>query len=126
MTTSKRYDDPNNTIRREYFSRQLGAASATEYHPFRSWQKCRLVAAHYTVVTAGTAAGRSFQVYHDDSAIGSVSLGTAVAGVTVSITGLARTIASLEKVHAQFDLGAVGGGDIVYEFEVLPDAVLSE
>lgn len=126
MTTGKQYDDPNNTIRREYFSRQLGAASATEYHPFRSWQKCRLIAAHYTVVTAGTAAARMFQVYHDGTVLSSVSLGTAVAGVTVSLTGLARTVGSLTAVTTQFDLGAVGGGDVIYEFEVLPDAVLSE
>lgn len=119
----QRYDHPNYVIRREVSA--LGAAATggtnAQYMPY---QKIRLVAAHFRVVTAGTAAGNAFTIRSGTNSLGTVVLSTATAGVTTSVP-IRQNIASLEVLNALKGAEATGVAQITWEFEVLPDAVQS-
>lgn len=118
------YDSPDYLIRRE--SNNIAPAGATtESAKFRHFQAIRLKKAHAAVITAGTAAGHGYDVFHGTSSIGTIALGTSAAGVTVSSPLLDRIVGSLNQVSVKSLADATGSAHIVYEFEVTPDAVES-
>lgn len=125
MTTAKQhtYSDPNCTIRREYCAPPTTAGATTEGAKFRSFQKMRLKAAHAVVITAGTATTHGYDVYHGTTSIGTIALSTSAAGVAASSATLDRPVASLEQVSVKSLADATGVAQIVYEFEVVSDAV---
>lgn len=125
MATAKQYtySDANSTIRREHCTPPTTAGATTEGAKFRAFQKLRLKAAHAVVVTAGTAAGHGYDVYHGTTSIGTIALSTSTASTIASSATLNRTVASLEQMSVKSLSDATGVAQIVYEFEVLPDAV---
>lgn len=119
------YDDANSTVRREWWAGEAGGAATTEYLKYRSFQKARLKKVHAIVTTAGTATGHALDVYHGTDSIGSITLGTSTAGATASSALLDHTIDSLTQISVKTKADATGKANIIYEYEVLPDAVKS-
>lgn len=119
------YDDPNFAIRREYTATPAAAGATTESNKFRSFQAIRLKKAHAYVVTAGTATTHGYNVFHGTTSIGTIALSTSTAGVVASSALLDRLVASMEQVSVKSLADATGVAQIVYEFEVTPDAVES-
>ncbi len=118
------YSDANCTVRREA-DRITVAGATTEGAKFRMFQKFKLKKVHAAVITAGTAAGHGYDVYHGTTSIGTISLGTSAAGVSASSAALNREIGSLEQVSVKSLADIVGVAHIVYEFEVQHDATQS-
>lgn len=119
------YSDPNFTIRREACMPPTTAGATTEGSKFRSFQKARLVKAHATVITAGTNAGHGYTIRHGTTSIGTISLGTSAADTDASSGLLNRELASMDQISAVSLVDATGVAQIVYELEILPDAVQS-
>lgn len=120
----KSYSDANSTVRREV-DRITVAGATTEGAKFRAFQKTKLKAVHAAVITAGTAAGHGYDVYHGTTSIGTIALGTSAAGVAASSAVLNREIGSMEQVSVKSLADIVGVAHVVYEFEVQHDAVQS-
>lgn len=119
------YDEGNFTIRREENAGVAGGGSTTEYAKFRHFQKMRLKAVHVAVETAGTNTGHGLGIYHGTSSIGAIALSTNAAGYTASSAVLDETVDSLEQVSVKTLVDATGLARVIYEYEVLPDAVQS-
>ena len=118
------YADPNFTVRRE--AQAITTAGATtEGAKFRSFQAMRLKKVHAAVITAGTATTHGYNVFHGTTSIGAIALSTSVAGVVASSAVLDRTVASMEQVSVKSLADATGVSQIVFEYEVTPDAVVS-
>jgi hypothetical protein len=119
------YSDPNYQVRREHIATTVAGAT-TEGCKFRSFQKMRLKNVHVAVVTAGTAAGHGLDLYRGTTSVGTISLGTNTAGYTASMdtagAGLDLTYASMEQASVKSLVDATGVAQVVYEYEVLPDA----
>lgn len=116
------YADPNFTVRRESFHTTTAGAT-TESAKFRSFQAMRLKKVHVAVVTAGTAAGHGLDIYHGTTSIGTIALGTSVAGVVAHSALLDRTVGTMEQISVKTLADTVGIDHVVYEYEVTPDAV---
>lgn len=117
------YSDPNSTLRRENFAGEAGGAATTEYGKFRSFQKAKLKAVHAIVTTQGTAAGHKLDVYHGTTSVGTIALGTSAAGTIAHSATLNRELASMDQVSVKTGADAAGKAAVVYEYEVLHDAV---
>ncbi len=116
------YADPNFTVRRE--SCHLTAAGATtEGAKFRQFQQFRLKKVHAAVITAGTATTHGYDVYHGTTSIGTIALSTSVAGSVAHSGLLNETIPTMEQISVKSHADAAGVAHIVYEYEILPDAV---
>lgn len=116
------YDDPNFAIRREV-EKITVAGATTEGAKFRSFMKMRLKKVHAAVITAGTADAHGYDVYHGTTSIGTIAVGTATAGSAAHSATLNRTVDTMEQVSVKSLADVVGVAHIVYEFEVVPDAV---
>lgn len=122
------YDGPNSTVRREAMPAEAGGAGTTEYAKFRSFQKMKLKKVHAAVTVAGTAAAHGFDVFHGTTSIGTIALSTTAAnltGISASSALLDREVAAGAQVSVKSLADAVGKAHIVYEYQVLPDAVQS-
>ncbi len=118
------YDSADYVIRREYCAASTGGATA-EYCKFRHFQAMRLVKVHAAVIVAGTNAGHGYDVYRGTTSIGTIALGTAVAGTADHSALLNETVGTMEQISVKSLVDATGTAHIVYEFEVTPDAVES-
>lgn len=118
-----RYDHPNATVRRE--ACHLTAAGTGTHARDVMYQKRRLKAAHFSVVTAGTADAFAATIQNGTTSVGVSTLGTNTAGYTASVTGIDATIASLATLNVAIAGDNTGVATVTYEFEVLPDAVQS-
>ena len=118
------YDHPNTLVQREYFAASVGAASATDYAPFRSFQKIQLIAVHHVVTVSATDTARTFQVVDSGTVVASVTIGTSSIGTETSQT-LNRQVGSLTELTVRWSDGAVGTGDIIYEYLVEHGATLT-
>ncbi len=119
------YSDPDFTIRREACMPPTTAGATTEGSKFRSFQKMRLKKAHAAVVVAGTATTHAYTIKNGTTSVGLITLSTNVAGVEVSSGVINSTVEAMDQVSATSGADATGTAQIVYEFEVLPDAVKS-
>lgn len=125
-----RYDSPNCTVRREAFGGEAGGAATTEYAKYRFFQKAKLKAVHFVRTTAGTATAHGFNIFRGTASVGAVALNTTTAaasagGEIASATGLDLTIAAGQQLSVKSLADAVGKAHVIYEYEVLPDAVES-
>jgi hypothetical protein len=118
------YDDPDFLVRREV-EKITTAGATTEGAKFRSFQATRLKKVHAAVITAGTATTHGYNVFHGTTSIGTIALSTSAAGVVASSALLNETVASMEQVSVKSLADATGVAQIVYEYEVTPDAVQS-
>lgn len=117
------YSDANHSFRREHCSSAIaGGGATTEYTKFRSFQKMKLIKVHAAVITAGTVGGHGFDVYSGTTSVGTIPLGTGVAGVTASSGLLNVSVASLAQVSVKSLADATGAAQIVYEYVVDYDA----
>lgn len=116
------YSDPNFTVRRESCHTTVAGAT-TEGAKFRSFQAMRLKKVHAAVITAGTNAGHGLDVYHGTTSIGTIALGTSAAGVVAHSATLNETVATMEQISVKSLVDATGVAQVVYEFEITPDAV---
>lgn len=112
-----------NTRREAFFTTTAGAT--TEGAKFRSFLKMRLKKVHVAVVTAGTATGHGYDIYHGTTSIGTIALSTNTAGYTASSSALNREVASLEQVSVKSLADATGVAHVIYEFQATHDAVES-
>lgn len=119
------YDSAGANIRREAFPGEAGGAATTEYSKFRSFQAARLKKAHAAVTVAGTTTTHGFAVYHGTTSIGSITLGTSAAGAYASSALLNESLAKLDQISVKSLADAAGKAHIVFEYEVLHDAVVS-
>lgn len=117
------YADGNSEVRREYCAPPTTAGATTEGAKFRSFQRMKLKKVHAVVITAGTATTMGFNVFHGTTSIGTIALSTSTAGVVASSATLNEVVESMEQVSVKSLADAVGVGQIVYEYEVLHDAV---
>lgn len=119
-----RYDHPNFIIRREAHKNTVAGNAAIMY--FRHFQKMRLRGVHFTPIAAGTSAGHTLVVKHGTSALGTATLGTSAQGAAItSLQGLNEVCAALDQLSVTNGTDATGTAEVIFEFEVLPDAVLS-
>lgn len=116
------YSDPNAAVRREA-DRITVAGATTEGAKFRSFQALKLKKVHAAVITAGTAVGHGYDVYHGTTSVGAIALGTSAAGVKASSATLNLSVASMAQMSVKSLADAVGVAHIVYEYEVQPEAV---
>lgn len=117
------YSDANQVVRREANIGEVGGAATTAYGKFRHFQRLKLKRVHAVVTVAGTNAAHKVDVYHGTTSIGTIALGTAVAETRVSSAILNEIVESLEEVSVKTGADATGKAHIVYEHEVLWDAV---
>lgn len=124
MATSAKhsYSSANATVRREQYA-ESAAGNAAESCKFRTFQKARLKAAHVVVMVAGTSVGHLVTLKHGTTSIGAVTLSTSAAGVSTSITDLNRDLAALDQISLTNGTDATGRVQVVYEYEVMHDAV---
>lgn len=118
------YSDPDYTIRREH-PQQTVAGATTEGAKFRHFQKMRLKKAHTAVTVAGTSTAHGLDIYHGTTSIGTIALGTSVAGSIAHSALLERIVDSMEQISVKSLADVVGTALVVWEYEVLPDAVKS-
>lgn len=124
------YDHPNFLVQRENSGTVAAATSSAAR--FMHFQRARIRAVHLRVVTAGTATATP-----DDATIRWETFGP---GGTTSFAALfystnsaqhimhstvTATVPANNSVRAVKLLDATGVTDVYYEYEVLPDAVLS-
>jgi hypothetical protein len=119
------YDSPQFTTRREAFMGNTTAGATTEFCKFRHFQKMRLKQVHAAVVVAGTVTGHGYDVYHGTTSIGAITLSTNTAGSLANSAVLNEVCASMDQISVKSLADATGTAAIAYEFEVLPDAVIS-
>lgn len=119
------YDNPDFLIRREHCAPPTTAGATTEGAKFRHFQAMKLKKVHAAVITAGTATDHGFDVYHGTTSVGTITLGTSTAGSSASSAALNLDVASMAQVSVKSLADVVGVAQIVYEFEVRPDAVES-
>lgn len=121
------FSEPNATVRREHFAGETTAGATTESCKFRSYQKMKLKNVHAVVTTAGTAAGHKLDVFRGTTSVGTISLGTSVAGASASADsagpGMNLEFSALEQLSVKTGADIVGRAQVVYEYEVLHDAV---
>lgn len=117
------YADPQLNITREYCAPPTTAGATTEGSKFRHFQAIKLKKAHAVVITAGTATTHGYDIYHGTTSIGTIALSTSAAGVVAHSATLNRDVASMEQVSAKSLADAAGVAQIVYEFDLSPDAV---
>jgi hypothetical protein len=120
----KSYADANSTVRREA-DRITVAGATTEGAKFRSFQKIKLKQVHAAVITAGTATAHGYNVFQGTTSVGAIALGTSAAGASASSGVLDLSVASMEQLSVKSLADVVGVAHIVYEYEVLHDAVQS-
>ena len=122
---TRRYDHPTFIVRRQDSHLAVAGASGTNAQ-LMPYQKFRLVAAHFKVVTAGTSAGsgHGYTIRNGTTSIGAIALNTETAGVTTSVA-VGSDIDSFETLNALSGTDATGVAQITWEFEVLPDALFS-
>jgi len=118
-----RYDHPNCIVTREHSALAPAGAAGTSAQ-LMQYQKFRVKAAHFKVVTAGTSAGHGYTIRNGTTSIGSGTLGTGTVGFTTSLT-LGSTIDSFETLNALSGADVLGSAQITWEYEVLPDSVRS-
>lgn len=118
------YDDPNYQVRREAFSTTVAGAT-TDGARFRHFQTMRLKKVHFAVLTAGTAAGHGYTIKNGATTLGTVTLSTSAAGVTASSALLDSIVPAMGQVLVTSLSDATGVAQVVYEYEVLNDAVES-
>lgn len=117
------YSDPNFAICREAFF-QTVAGATTEGAKFRSFQKIKLKKVHFAAVVAGAGGSHGYRVYHGASAIGEdVVLGTGTAGTVAHTTLLDEVVDTMEQISVKSLADATGTAQVVYEYEVMWDAV---
>jgi len=119
------YSDPNFTVRREAAVPPTTAGATTEGAKFRSFQAMRLKKAHFGVTIAGTATDHGYNIFHGTTSIGAVVVGTGAIGAAVHSAALDETVGSMEQVSVKSLADVVGAVQVVYEYEVTPDAVVS-
>ena len=119
------YDNPEYMIRREQCMPPTTAGATLDGSRFRHFQAVRLKKVHAAVITAGTAAGHGFTIRNGTTSIGTITLGTSAAGVTASTALLDSVVLPLGQVVAASLVDATGVAQLVYEYEVINDAVES-
>ena len=126
MTTqSLRYDHPNHQIRREHSITPVAGAT-TQSAKMRTFQALKLKAVHFTVVTAGTNAGHGYTINHGTTSVGTVSLGTNVAGYAISVDMSDQDIDAGETFNVLSLVDATGVADAVFEYETDKAAVITK
>ena len=78
---------------------------------------------HAWDTVAGTAAGHKLDIYHGTASIGSIALGTAAADTVAHSDTLNEVCESMEQVSVKTGADIAGKAHVVYEYEVLHDAV---
>ena len=106
--------DSSERIKREVFVADAGGAATTAYAKNRSFAARKLEAAHFTITTAGTAAGHGFDVYIGTSSVDTVSLGIAASGTAVATINQDVDAGALVTVKSKSD--ATGKADVIYRF----------
>lgn len=118
------YTHPTHMVRREQFGTTTAGAT-TEGCKFRAFLKMRLKKVHVAVVTAGTAAGHGYDVYHGTTSIGTIALGTSVAGTLAHSSALNELVDTMEQISVKSLADATGVAHVVYEYQTTNDAVES-
>ena len=135
----QRYDHPNLLVRREWHHRVGGppavvgtaTAGTSGYFMVPGGQNVRLVAAHAVVALIGTqtaATGKHFEVQIGNSSVGVFAIETNAAGITSSIGNSASplgTATQYQVISVIKQASSDGEVDFCWEYEVLPDSVLS-
>lgn len=124
---AKRYDHPTFITRREFSGRSAVTSAGTNV-PMGVYAKARLVAAHAVVAVVGTNNSMIEEVRIGTDSVGVFALGTQAVGYTTSIGSEDSPLGTVSQygVVNTVKTGSAGGqADIIYEYEVLPDAVLS-
>jgi hypothetical protein len=119
------YDGPDYQIRREYFFRDVGGVGQYEYAKFRSFQASRLKKVHAIVTVPGTSDEHGFDIYHGTTSIGTILLGTKTVDEIAHSELLDEKLPSLDQISVKSLDDAAGHAQIVYEYEITPDAVAS-
>ncbi len=120
------YSDPNSVIRREHApTAPAGGTATTSYNKFRSFQRFKLIKAHAVVTVAGTNAGHGFDVYSGTTSVGRINLGTGAANTKASSNLINAVVESLDEISIKSLVDATGTAQVIYEYQVLPDAVQS-
>lgn len=121
------YSDPNHSIRREFFAGESTAGATTESCKFRTFQKMKLKKVHAVVTVAGTSAttGNKLDIYNGTTSIGSLTMGTSIAGVSVSSLVLDSAVAALGQISVKTGTDATGKSHVIYEYQVDHDATQS-
>lgn len=118
---TQRYDHPNVITTREVHQTTVAGNATIKY--FRHYQKIRLKGVHAAVNVAGTATTNTFVIKSGTTALGTFALSTSTQGVTSSIDVANTDVAALGELSITGGADTVGVADIIWEFEVLPDAV---
>jgi len=120
------YDNPNANINREISRNDAGGAATTEYAKFRAHQKGRLKNVHLIVTTAGTIDAHAFELTIGAGTVATMTCGTQTAGSIISLGDTEEAVAAMEAVALVSKADADGIVDVVYEYNVDHDAILTE
>lgn len=124
-TQSLRYDHPNILVRREH-SIIATAGATTAFGKIRNYQAMRLKGAHATVITAGTNAGHGYDVYSGTTSVGTIPLGTATAGSTVSVDLSNAAVAAGDYMEIKSLVDATGIAEVVLEYGADAQAIITK
>lgn len=118
-----RHDHPNVLVRREFSFLQV-AGTTTQGH-MMVYQKARLKSVSAKVRTAGTATAYAATIQNGTTSIGAITLSTNTAGVTTNVSMSNSALAQYDMLNVVIGGDVTGVSIFTYEFEVLPDAVLT-
>lgn len=125
----RRYDSPQHV--RMFHGGRGALTSAGTNVTLPVYAKTRFVAAHAVVAVAGTSTAANNSLYTvriGTDSVGAFAVGTQAAGITSSIGGSASPLGTATQYQVLNVLkqgGADGQIDVLYEYEVLPEGVLS-
>ena len=114
------YDSPDRVIEREHFV-EAGGAATTVYGKNRSFADRLLKRVRAIVNVAGTAAGHGFDIYIGTASVGTIALGTAAPGESVTTT-VNQAAAAGAQVSVKSLADAAGKADITFEFAHTSDS----
>lgn len=123
-TEGQRYDAPNCTVTREVHANNITGVASTSIQKILFFQKCKLMAAHSLVITAGTHAAAGVDILNGTTSVGEITHGTDAAN-SINTSGY---IGSEISANGYVDIkGKANSSTMVnsytLEIQVLQDAV---
>lgn len=120
----RRYDHPNAIVRRYASARGVATANGTNA-PLMVPGKSKLIAVHAHVAVAGTnVANHAYTIRNGTTSIGAIAPGTSAVGA-ILVSTVNTVLAANAILNCLKGTDATGIVDFTYEYEVLPDAVLT-
>jgi hypothetical protein len=108
------YDSPQFSVTRDQYAVTTAGATG-EYGKFRTFAAATLRNVAAVVLVAGTSSVHAYDVYVGTDSVGTIPLGTATAGSSVSVA-INAAVPALTQMSVKSKADATGTAHIVYDY----------